>query len=141
MINDGDLFNFFRNHIAEAAPQLNEPIKAYIVDIMVDYGANVPTDEITCLSILDTIHDYKRLRDRADAVLFLTGYFREFMKKRMLPLQYYYSIGADAYNRLSAIVWDSKGVYPTLSQNISKISDILWGIKKRVENNRFILNF
>jgi hypothetical protein len=70
----------------------------------------------------------RRLREMADAALFMSGFFAESLNRRLTDLSYYRAIGGQAYSRLSqedAPFPFDRSVFSELAFRFTQFADVL----------------
>ncbi len=133
----GDLKSFFGGVVEEVqrAEHYDATCAAqmYVVALLADYAAGSPAAGETLSQPLTLLLDaamraggqerFERLRTIGDGVLYVTGFFSDYLENRGLKVDYYSSFGAQAYDvagrmlaRPSAGPRDSAGTATVLSE-------------------------
>jgi len=72
------------------------------------------------------------LRHIGDRSLFLTGFFSDSLKRRLVDVDYYVSIGGYAYTTLTKLETDHlSGVYAELAEKFASFVDVLTEVSER----------
>lgn len=132
---------FFHNQVTEACQELqtalDKDLEFYIVNLLCTYID--PPDLETFLSrplalqlkqALESSHNdqFKLLKNMGDRSLYFAGFFQEYFTSKSIDVNYYISMGSNAYMRISETQPDSsfasiyKGLCRTFSQLVEVIS-------------------
>ena len=149
-----DLGEFFRQEVTEARSdlgvKLTELTEYYLVRLLCDFSRrdSSPTPGQEHLALL-----YKRaleasLAERAqllktlgDLALYVSGFFAESLERSLVDLDYYISMGGNAYSNLSSIVAAQRNgqtfaeLYYQLARNFTELVDVLNQIADRSREN------
>lgn len=144
LIQTKDLSEFFRDEVKEASGNLGVEIsdlsEFYVVNLLCEVskagGRPLPGDEPLALiykrALESSLADRMRLlKHLGDAALTMAGLFSEFIERSLVDMDYYVSMGGNAYGNLSDIMGTQpRGetfaeVYGTLAVRFTTFVDIL----------------
>jgi len=121
IVVDQNLTEFFYESLHEAivnqGAQVNEPSEYYLVNLLIKfakadhlYGTSEGKAEEEAMALLlikamesireERIKIYKRLGDYA---LYISGFFSDSLSGKLVDIDYYITIGGDAYHRLARL--------------------------------------
>lgn len=140
-----NLFDFFLVSIDEAASRRSSPVseegRFYLTQLLVERGRvrEGPVDEPDTLAELyeraqhgPSSHRLSAWRELADRALYVTGFFRQSLSRRLVSLEYYFQMGSAAYHRLSRLVCGPRSevrgldeVWAELGHKFEDASDLL----------------
>ena len=84
------------------------------------------------------------LKKMGDFSLYLSGFFREALKKKLVHLSYYEEMGRTAYHYVGQSYPSQKNIFKELSKEFSNISEILFSFQKKSalkSQKKYFLNF
>ena len=83
---------------------------------------------------------FKRMGDFS---LYLSGFFRAAVKRKIVHISYYEQMGQSAYEFVSSAYGSKPNVFKELSIEFKNLSQILFSIQKRSEkpDSKYLLNF
>ena len=84
---------------------------------------------------------FKRMGDFS---LYLSGFFRAFIKKRIVHTSYYENIGQNAYSFVSSAYGSKPNIFKELSKEFKKLSQVLFALQKKSlekQKNSYLLDF
>lgn len=83
---------------------------------------------------------FKRMGDFS---LYLSGFFRLAIQKKIVHISYYEQMGQSAYGFISSSYGTRPNVFKELSQKFPQLSQILFSIQKKseIQDTRYLLNF
>lgn len=150
VIVQADLSEFFRDEVNDAQSELGielgEMIQFYVVNLLCDYSRPGPVASPgeEALALL-----YKRaleappaarvqlLKNLGDLALYASGFFADFIERSLVDIDYYISMGGNAYGNLSGLVGTGRHgdtfaeVYTELSGRFTELVDLLTQIAER----------
>lgn len=147
-----NLFDFFHNGVEQAANRCGSPVSAeglyYLSHLLVERGRTPAREapdtlvELYAKAQQGGAARVSALRELADRALYVTGFFRDSLKSRMVSVTYYMDMGATAYHRLSQLTGGSRGeargldeVWGELGENFEAASDLLQDVRQEVAAN------
>ena len=89
----------------------------------------------------EKLHLFKKMGDFS---LYLSGFFREAIKKKLVHLSYYEEMGRTAYHYVSQSYSPQRNVFKELSTEFTKISEVLFYLQKQSafhSQKKYFLNF
>ena len=89
----------------------------------------------------EKLHLFKKMGDFS---LYLSGFFRQALKKRLVHLSYYEEMGRSAYHYVSQSYPTKINVFKELSREFTDISEILFSLQKQLifqNQKKYFLNF
>jgi hypothetical protein len=117
-----DLAEFFRGEVFEARSQLgielSEHTEFYLVNLLCDFTRTgvspSPGDEPLALlykrALESSLGDRLRiLKELGDVALYVSGFFVEFIERSLVDLDYYISMGGNAYRNVSGLMGRHRG--------------------------------
>jgi hypothetical protein len=145
VILTNDLTDFFRQEVISARSDLNvsmsELTEYYLVNLLTDFARR---DGIgTHLNNEPLAFMYKRaneaalaervqlLKNLGDVALYVAGFFTEFVERSMVDVDYYISMGGNAYHNLSGIVSGQRHgdtmseLYGSMAVKFTELVDVL----------------
>lgn len=144
VILSGDLTEYFRSEVTtardELGMQLDEIIEYYLVRLLCDYsrpGQPAPNGEEPLALMYKRALDapvgerVQILKDLGDAALYVSGFFVEFIEKGMVDLDYYITMGGNAYGSLSETIGGQKNgetfaeLYAKLAKKFPELVDLM----------------
>lgn len=147
-----DLTEFFRNEISTArcdlGIQLNELVEYYVVRLLCDFSrpetTQLPGDEPLALMYKRALESSlpeqaQLLKNLGDAALYIAGFFTEFIERSLVDLDYYISMGGNAYNRLSELVGGQRhgetfgDLYMQMGRRFTELVDLLNEVAERAQ--------
>ena len=151
VILETDLNEFFRDEVGVARSDLgveiDEMTEFYVVNLLCDYsmcGPSMPAPGAEPLALLHKRANeasmatrMKLLKNLGDVALYVSGFFAEFIERSLVDIDYYISMGGNAYGSLSDIVGGKPqgdtfaGLYNKLSDQFTEIVDLLMEISDR----------
>ena len=151
LIAGGDLKEFFKQEIDDArvdlGMQLQPLTEYYLVNLLVEYSHCAPSKAVPGDEPLALL--YKRaldatpaervqlLRNLGDVALYVSGFFSESIERSMVDLDYYISMGGNAYNSLSNMMASRRHgetfaeVYCKLAGRFAELVDLLMEVADR----------
>ncbi len=138
---------FFHEVVGDAlsARQLSasEPAGWYLVNLLGELTTTRLTDEPLGLK-LATAHEggserVRQLKEVGDTALVLAGFFAESLGRSLVDVDYYVSLGKNAYGQLARSLGGGRGgrsipeVYGELAANFPDFVEVLGEIKKRID--------
>jgi len=151
VIQKAALGEFFRDEVSQARNtlgiELSDLTEYYVVNLLCDYsGRNdaVPKPGDEPLALL-----YKRalesppdtriqlFKNLGDVALYVSGFFADFVERSLVDIDYYISMGGNAYNSLSGLVVAQRNgetfaeVYTQLAKKFAELVDLLAQIAER----------
>jgi hypothetical protein len=147
-----NLFDFFHAHVDAAVQDQRTSVSEegvfYLTNLLVQKGHTDGEDAAETLVELRlraqtsdracAIESYRELGDRA---LYLSGFFRQSLHRRLMSMEYYLHMGAAAYDALSRMLdfgrpqgghKDLSGIYLELAERFEVCSDVLSEVKQDV---------
>ena len=88
----------------------------------------------------EKLYLFKRMGDLS---LYISGFFRSAVKRKLVHISYYEQMGQTAYHLVSSAYGSQPNVFKELSHQFKNLSQILFSIQKRSEkhNSKYVLNF
>ena len=89
----------------------------------------------------EKLYLFKRMGDLS---LYISGFFRPAVKKKLVHISYYEQMGQTAYHFVSCAHKDKPNVFKELAEKFKSLSQILSFIQKRSERQnkeKYVLNF
>ena len=151
----------FKEYLYKELSTYNLPlnIKSYLIDLLCFYlyseqlfekkNGETKSHEKTiiewykkslCSSPREKLYLFKKIGDFS---LYLSGFFREAVKKKLVHLSYYEEIGRTAYYYVSQSYPPKSNIFKDLAKEFPKISEILFFIQKRSSRQnqtKYLLN-
>lgn len=75
------------------------------------------------------------LKKMGDTSLYISGFFRESLKKKLISVDYYISMGRQAYQSLSGL--QNEELFEELSYRFSDLVFVLFQIRKKNQNDKY----
>ncbi len=161
------LREFFRDRFATAQKHQNltvrEVTQFYVVNLLSEFSkteklvqpvAGAPADEPLALQFCRALQthsygeQYELFRSIGDKTLFVSGFFGDSLKRKIVDMDYYISMGEKAYEEVSALAQDrrwGKGafaeIFNELSEKFSRLVNVLAEISEaaRLTNDTDLL--
>jgi len=146
---ESSLGSFFGEAVDQALKVRNveatEAAKHYLVGLLSDFAHPDPLAEDTLgrpfTFLLDEalkavgIERFHRLRTLGDGVLYVTGFFRDHIENRGVSVGYVVSVGAIAYENVSAMFRSREGtdVFQELAQKLPRFVEVLAEVAERAQ--------
>ena len=144
-----NLFDFFHASVDAAANRVGSPVSEeglyYLSHLLVERGRapekGTPDTlvELYAAAQQGGAARVSALRELADRALYMTGFFRGSLRRRLVSVTYYMDMGASAYHRLSQISGGGggearglDGVWGELSERFEAASDLLRDVREEV---------
>ena len=148
-----NLFDFFHASVDAAANRVGRPVSEeglyYLSHLLVERGTAPEKGgpdtlvELYAAAQQGGAARVSALRELADRALYVTGFFRGSLRRRLVSVTYYMDMGASAYHRLSQISGGGRrekqgeargldGVWGELSENFEAASDLLRDVREEV---------
>ena len=88
----------------------------------------------------EKLYLFKRIGDFS---LYISGFFRSAVKRKIVHISYYEQMGQTAYHLVSSAYGSKPNVFRELSNQFKNLSQILFSIQKRSEkqDSKYLLNF
>ena len=89
----------------------------------------------------EKIYIFKKMGDFS---LYISGFFREAVKRKIVHISYYEIMGKNAYNFVSYSYGSRPNVFKELALEFKHLSQILFSLQKRSakkQDSRYLLNF
>lgn len=127
----------FKEKISNASKRLNievsSDIEFYLVTLMCDFirpSENLSLDRPLALRLKEAIESriedrQRRLKLLGDTSLYLAGFFQDFFNKKTYDIDYYISMGSNAYLALSEESLRLKQTYKDLSNRFSHLVELV----------------
>ncbi len=150
LILSQDLGEYFRQEVSEAKDSLGikmaDDAEFYIVNLLCDFSKRdaAPSLGEEPLAFLykraleaTALERVQRFKELGDIALYLAGFFAEFIERSLVGLDYYISMGGNAYGNLSSIVGSHRNgsafaeVYEELAKRFTEFVDLLNEISER----------
>lgn len=140
LVHDESLVEFFRRLVNDAIDRQRAPASDltayYLVQLLASFAyrdsTHGPTEEEPLALRLGRALDSGGARQRSelrqvgDLSLFLSGYFADSLRRRLVDLEYYASVGGYAYGSLSGHESDTLApVFAELSEHFVAFADVL----------------
>ncbi len=154
MILNADLVEFFRDEVTTARArvglQVSEMTEYYVVNLLCDQVRRgttpLPGDEPLALIFkrsleAPTLDRIQILKNLGDLALFVAGFFGDFVERSLVDLDYYISMGGNAYSNLSDLVGHRHrgesfaDVYLQLAEKFGPLVDVLMDVAERSRGN------
>ena len=142
---DGNLFDFFHERVDHAVSQCHVPVSRdgvyYITNLLVERsraresGAKRLVDlhfEARSAPQAEAVRAYRELGDEA---LYVSGFFRQSLERRIVGVRYYQDMGAAAYDTLSRLM-KVPGVVGDLARVFSELADEFVGCSEALAQIR-----
>lgn len=145
-----DLTEFFHHEVSEARSdlgiELSEQTEFYLVHLLSDYARTgvspMPGDEPLALLYkraleADLAERLRILKELGDLSLYVAGFFVEFIERSLVGLDYYISMGGNAYHNVSDLVAVRRGgqplaeLYSQLARRFTVLVDLLNEVSDR----------
>jgi hypothetical protein len=143
---DDNLFDFFHEQVDHAVSDHRVPVSKdsvyYITNLLVersraqDAGPKRLVDLHIEARNADHVRAVKAYRELGDEALYVSGFFRQSLERRMVGVRYYQDMGAAAYDTLSrlmavpGVVGDLARVFEELAQGFVLCSEALAQIRE-----------
>lgn len=154
VILSNDLSDFFRTEVVTARSEcgvaMSDLTEYYIVNLLCEFSKR---DGVTAAPGSEPLAMmYKRaleadlaeraalLKNLGDVALYVAGFFTDFIEKSLVDVDYYISMGGNAYSNLSGIVGNQRHgetfaeLYGQLSMKFTDLVDVLNQIAERSSN-------
>lgn len=160
LFTKGNAFKeYLQKELDQSGASLSFNVKMYLVDLLYLY---VSSDQLFEKKQGETKSHEKTLAEMykksqtskpqeklylfkkmGDFSLYLSGFFRSAIKRRLVHVSYYEQLGQNAYGFVSSAYGSKPNVYKELSQEFRHLSQILFSIQKKSEkqNSQYLLNF
>lgn len=149
-----NLFDFFHQSVGNAASRQRLPVSNnslfYLSNLLVERG-RIPEERSsepdTLVELVykaragrmgESITAWRELGDRA---LFVTGFFRQSLSRRLVSVDYYRQMGAGAYHRLARLLALPGGeqggldeIFGELAEHFVALSDLLQEVREDVRS-------
>jgi hypothetical protein len=150
-----DLGEFFRQEVTEAKDktgiELSDSAEFYVVNLLCDFSRKEAAPQLgeEPLALL-----YKRaleaspaervqlLKSLGDVALYIAGFFTESIEQSLVDVDYYISMGGNAYGNLSSLVGSQRRgnafaeVYTQLAKRFTEFVDLLNEISERARSDK-----
>lgn len=151
------LFDFFHERVGAAVQDTRAGVSEegvfYLTNLLVEKGSTAAEQAETLVELklraqtgdrTCAIQSYRELGDRA---LYLSGFFRRSLHRRLMSMEYYLHMGASAYDALSRMLdlgrtqqgghrqgghKDLSGIYLELAERFEACSDVLSEVEQEV---------
>ena len=150
-----NLFDFFHASVEQVAQRGGSPVSQeglyYLSHLLVERGRGPERPEPDTLVELYAAAQQggtsrvSALRELADRALYVSGFFRDSLKGRLVSVDYYMDMGASAYSRLSRLSGgpsegrgEARGldeVWGELGAHFHEASDLLRDVREEVAAN------
>lgn len=150
LILSGDLGEFFRQEVETARTdlglKLTDVVEYYLVNLLCEFSEAQRHQRLgeEPLALMykraqdaDSVERMALLKTLGDAALYTAGFFTEFIERSLVDLDYYVSMGGNAYRDLSAIVGGQRRgeafgeLYEQLGKRFTELVDVLNQIAER----------
>lgn len=150
VIISSSLGEFFRDEVTEARAtlgvQLSEMAEYYLVNLLVDYARRgqgpLPGEEPLAFMFKRAMEAppaerMQTLKNLGDLALYVAGFFSESLERSLVDIDYYVSMGGNAYGSLSDIVGAHQQgdtfaeLYGDLARRFSELVDLLNEVSDR----------
>lgn len=150
LIVSNDLGEFFHHEVKDARAslgiELSDFTEHYVVNLLCDFSKRgtkpTPGDEPLAFmykralesTASDRAHCY---RDLGDLALYISGFFTEFIERSLVDVDYYISMGGNAYGSLSDMVGSQRNgqvfaeIFEQLAKKFGEVVDLLNEISSR----------
>jgi len=144
VILSSDLEGFFLEQVSGARQslgiQMTDHLEYYLVNLLCDFShrtsAPVPGDEPLALLYkraleAEVLERISLLKDLGDLSLYVAGFFVEYIERSLVDINYYISMGGNAYNSLGDLVGRQRSgrtvadVYRELADRFEHLVDVL----------------
>jgi hypothetical protein len=145
-----DLTEFFHGEVSEARShlglELSQHTEFYLVNLLCEFSrtgvAPTPGDEPLALLYkraleAEPVERVRILKELGDLSLYVAGFFVEFIERSLVDLDYYISMGGNAYNNVSDLVGMQRGgaqhaeLYRQLARRFTALVDLLNEVSDR----------
>lgn len=134
---------FFHEVVTDALEAVRvdatEPTEWYLVGLLGDFAhARIP-DEPLALKLAgsaaaEPAARVKTLKEVGDTSLYVAGYFSESLDRRLVDVEYYVGLGANAYAQLAGrMAGNLTQVYGELAERFPSFVDVLAEVRRRVD--------
>lgn len=146
LIRQASLSEFFKELLDEAVHarqlELRDTTNYYIVELLNRFGhiKHLSDDNrsyaerfLETLQKLPRSQQIEQLRQIGDSTLYTSGFFSDSLGSKLCDLDYYMSIGGQAYSNLSSLVDDTTTteMYAELAEKFVELVDLLTEISER----------
>jgi hypothetical protein len=152
------LQEFFRDQMAEAQKRqklaLHEMTQFYVVNLLAEFlhterlhpptATGTPGDEPIALQYCRALQapgyseQFELFKSIGDRTLFVSGFFGDSLKRKIVDVGYYIAMGERAYEEVSALSRDKRwgkadfsGTFEELSEKFSRLVDVLAEISEK----------
>ncbi len=150
---------FFHSELEMASSSLSFDVKNYLVEMLCFFMSSDrvfekkegQTKSYECSltelyeksqnsKLQEKLYIFKRMGDFS---LYLSGFFRSAVKKKIVHISYYEQMGQNAYAFISKNHGSRYNVFKELSHEFKSLSQILFSIQKKSEkqDSKYLLNF
>ena len=159
LIKKSSFKEYLYKELDSASSSLSFTVKTYLVDLLCFYLSSdqlFEKKEGQTKSYESTLADlYKKsqtsksqeklyvFKRMGDFSLYLSGFFRSAMKRKIVHISYYEQMGQSAYSFVSESYGSKPNVFKELSNEFKTLSQILFSIQKKSEkqDSKYLLNF
>ncbi|MEZ4270576.1 MAG: hypothetical protein R3C68_03815 [Myxococcota bacterium] len=146
VILSADLSEFFRGEVTGARDslglELSDFAEYYLVNLLCEFSSRretlTPGEEPLALLYKRALEasDAERiqlLKNLGDVSLYMAGFFADFVERSLVSLNYYISMGGNAYSRLSSMLSTKRHgqTFAELSRKFTQVVDVLTEIADR----------
>jgi hypothetical protein len=150
VILSNDLTVFFRQEVvaarSEVGVKMSDLTEYYLVNLLCDFskrgGGTDPGSEPLAMMYkrateADMAERVQLLKNLGDVALYVAGFFTDFIEKSLVDVDYYISMGGNAYGNLSGLVGSQRHgdtfaeLYGQLSVKFTELVDVLNQISER----------
>lgn len=150
-----DLSDFFRGEVVTARQELGVKMSTlteyYLVNLLTDFAKRDHLNVAPCTEPLALM--FKRAHEATDAeraqlyknmgdvALYVSGYFTDFVERSLVDVDYYVSMGGNAYSNLSGMVGQQRhgeafaALYNHMAVHFTELVDVLNHIADRARTN------
>lgn len=145
-----DLTEFFHHEVSEARTdlgiELSEHTEFYLVNLLCEFSRTgvspAPGDEPLALLYkraleAELAERMRILKELGDLSLYVAGFFVEFIERSLVDLDYYISMGGNAYHNVSDLVGMQRGgehlasIYEQLARRFTVLVELLHEVSDR----------
>ena len=148
--------DFFHSWVKESLKktgvQVSLPVKNYLCELLQFYVVSdhlftvnssgkkqlKPLAELYLNSHHSDLSRSSHLKKMGDTSLYISGFFRESLKKRMVSVDYYINMGREAYRSLS--VFQNKEVFEELAVRFSDLVFVLFQMREENSSKKDLLS-
>ena len=143
---------FFHKNIAESMAKqkikASGEVELYLVELMCSF---VKPEKMSEINVLETplamLHKaavesppegrIKIFKNLGDVSLYISGYFQDYFNTKTFSMDYYITLGANAYGNVSTLVRDRGGhisrLYWDLSENFDVFVEVVAGVREQID--------